>query len=125
MFSQMTGWDLEIAPYVVTRTLEGPGCGTGEVIEVAGASFGVLHVPGHSPDSICFYHAASGQCFCGDTVFAQGVGRTDFPGGSTDLLLRGIREKLFTLPGDTMLLPGHGGVTTVDDEKTGNPFLLD
>jgi glyoxylase-like metal-dependent hydrolase (beta-lactamase superfamily II) len=125
MFSQMTGWPLEIAPYVVTHELGGAGRGTGEAVLVAGTSFRILHVPGHSPDSVCFHHQPSGLCFCGDTVFAQGVGRTDFPGGSTDLLLAGIREKLLSLPGDTVLLPGHGGVTTVDDEKTGNPFLLD
>jgi glyoxylase-like metal-dependent hydrolase (beta-lactamase superfamily II) len=125
MFSQMTGWELEIAPYVVTQELGGAGHGDGDTVTLAGESFQILHVPGHSPDSVCFYHASSGHCFCGDTVFAQGVGRTDFPGGSADQLLAGIREKIFALPGETVLLPGHGGITTVADEKAGNPFLAD
>ena len=125
LVSQMVGWELEIAPYVVTHELGGPGRGCGEVLEVAGESFRVLHVPGHSPDSVCFYHAASARCFCGDTVFAGGIGRTDFPGGDAAGLLAGIREKLFSLPGDTVLLPGHGGLTTVADERAGNPFFTE
>ena len=125
LVSQMAGWELEIAPYVVTHELGGPGRGCGEVLEVAGESFRVLHVPGHSPDSVCFYQAASARCFCGDTVFAGGIGRTDFPGGNAAGLLAGIRENLFSLPGDTVLLPGHGGLTTVADERTGNPFFTE
>lgn len=125
LFASLTGWELEIAPYSVTSELGGPGRGEGETATVLGESFQILHVPGHSPDSICFYHPASSRCYCGDTVFAQGVGRTDFPGGNTRQLLDGIRGKLLSLPDDTVLLPGHGGVTTVGDEKTGNPFLLE
>lgn len=125
LVSQMAGWELEIAPYVVTHELGGPGRGCGEVLEMAGESFRVLHVPGHSPDSVCFYQEASARCFCGDTVFAGGIGRTDFPGGDATGLLAGIREKLFSLPGDTVLLPGHGGLTTVGDERTGNPFFTE
>ena len=125
LVSQMAGWELEIAPYVVTHELGGPGRGCGEVLEMVGESFRVLHVPGHSPDSVCFYQEASGRCFCGDTVFAGGIGRTDFPGGDAAGLLAGIREKLFSLPGDTVLLPGHGGLTTVADERTGNPFFTE
>lgn len=125
LVSQMVGWELEIAPYVVTHELGGPGRGCGEVLEMAGESFRVLHVPGHSPDSVCFYQEASARCFCGDTVFAGGIGRTDFPGGNAAGLLAGIREKLFSLPGDTVLLPGHGGLTTVADERTGNPFFTE
>ena len=125
MFSDLTGWALEIEPYEVTRVLEGPGRGCGETVEAAGVSFRLLHVPGHSPDSVCFHHEASANCFCGDTVFAAGIGRTDFPGGSAGQLVAGIREKLFTLPPATVLLPGHGGTTTVEDERSGNPFLLE
>jgi len=123
MFSQMTGWALEIPPYAVTHELGGPGNAAGGGVAVAGTTLQVLHVPGHSPDSVCFYHQPSAQCFCGDTVFAQGIGRTDFPGGSEALLIAGIREKLFTLPGATTLLPGHGGLTTVGAEMIENPFL--
>ncbi len=124
MFSQLTGWELEIAPYAVSTELAGPGRGQGETVTVAGEEFRLFHVPGHSPDSVCFHHEASSQCFCGDTVFQRGIGRTDFPGGDTELLIGGIRAKLLTLPGDTSLLPGHGGATTVRAELAGNPFLL-
>jgi len=124
MFSQMTGWELEIAPYSVTTELGGPGRGSGETVTVAGVAFQVFHVPGHSPDSVCFFDAGTSQCFCGDTVFAQGIGRTDFPGGSMETLVSGIRTKLFSLPENTSLLPGHGPATTVGEEKSGNPFLL-
>jgi hydroxyacylglutathione hydrolase len=123
MFSQMTGWELEISPYVVTHELGGAGKGRGEEMVVEGTAFRILHVPGHSPDSVCFYHEPSAQCFCGDTVFAQGIGRTDFPGGSEAQLIAGIREKIFVLPGPTKLLPGHGAFTTVGAEMTENPFL--
>ena len=123
MFSQLTGWPLQVAPYTVTDVLGGTGLGAGEEVVVAGTGLKVWHVPGHSPDSVCFYHEAEAVCFCGDTVFAQGVGRTDFPGGSEELLLTGIREKLFTLPDRTVLLPGHGGATTVGAERSGNPFF--
>lgn len=123
MFSQLTGWELEIAPYEVAHVLGGPEKGAGEMLRVAGMDFRLWHVPGHSPDSVCFYQEASGRCFCGDTVFAGGIGRTDFPGGSEALLARGIREKLYTLPAATVLLPGHGGPTTVAEEKSANPFV--
>lgn len=125
MFSGLTGWTLEIDPYVVTRELGGAGRGAGETVDILGVPFQLFHVPGHSPDSVCFHHEPSGLCFCGDTVFAAGIGRTDFPGGSTEQLVSGIRDKLLTLPAATVLLPGHGGVTTVEDERNANPFLLE
>jgi len=124
MFAQVTGWALEVAPYVVTHELGGAGVGVGEEVVIAGAGFRLLHVPGHSPDSVCFYDEAGALCFCGDTVFAGGIGRTDFPGGSEPLLIGGIREKILRLPGPTVLLPGHGGPTTVAAELSDNPFLL-
>jgi hydroxyacylglutathione hydrolase len=61
--------------------------------------------------------------FCGDVIFRGSVGRTDFPGGNPDLLFQGIRTKLFLLPGDTILYPGHGPETTLDHEKHTNPFV--
>ena len=82
----------------------------------------VLHTPGHSPGSLCFAIPAEHAVFVGDAIFYRGVGRTDFPGGDTQLLLRSIRETIFTLPGDTRLYPGHGLSTTVADEQRNNPF---
>ncbi|NOX98728.1 MAG: MBL fold metallo-hydrolase [Verrucomicrobia bacterium] len=99
-------------------------------ITSVGFEFALKHVPGHSPDSLCFYLAGENDInpgtpilFGGDVLFNGGIGRTDFPNGSTELLLDGIREKVLTLPGDTVVYPGHGPETTVADEASGNPFL--
>ena len=81
----------------------------------------MLHTPGHTPGSISLL--GDGIVFSGDTLFAQGVGRTDLPGGSDDDLLASIREQLLTLPDDTVVYPGHGPQTTIGDEKRLNPFL--
>jgi glyoxylase-like metal-dependent hydrolase (beta-lactamase superfamily II) len=83
----------------------------------------LLHVPGHCPGSLCFYLPESNQLFGGDVLFEDAVGRWDLPGGSRDLLLRGIREKILPLPQKTVVYPGHGATTTVGREKTLNPFL--
>ncbi|MBI2371292.1 MAG: MBL fold metallo-hydrolase [Deltaproteobacteria bacterium] len=95
----------------------------GEVLEVGGISLSVLHTPGHTPGGICLYVASEGVLFSGDTLFARSIGRTDLPGGDTRALLASIRQKLFTLPDDTVVYPGHGPQTTIADEKHYNPFL--
>jgi hydroxyacylglutathione hydrolase len=95
----------------------------GQTIEEAGLRFSVLHTPGHTPGGICLYAQPEGVLFAGDTLFAGSVGRTDFPGGSMDDLLAGIRDKLFVLPDQTVVHPGHGGRTTIGREKRCNPFL--
>ena len=118
LFSDMTGWSLDIDPYVVDHELAGRTS-----LEVENLSFQLLHVPGHSPDSVCFYDVSSAHCFCGDTVFAEGIGRSDFPGGNHELLVSGIREKLLTLADNVSLLPGHGPRTSVGAERQNNPFL--
>lgn len=97
-------------------------------IELAGISFGILHVPGHSPDSLCFGPVESPDLGApiligGDVLFRGSIGRTDFPHGDHQLLLTGIREKLFALPEDVHVLPGHGPTTTIGFEKENNPFL--
>lgn len=93
----------------------------GDVIEVGEMSFRVIHTPGHTPGGICL--ATDGVVFSGDTLFAGSVGRTDFPGGSHAALVRSIKEKLLTLPDDTVVYPGHGASTTIGQEKAHNPFL--
>ncbi len=96
----------------------------GDVLDLAGIRLEVLDIPGHSPGHVVFVHrAAPTLVFGGDVLFRGSIGRTDFPGGSTQLLLDGIRAKLFTLPGDTVIYPGHGPVTTVQYEKRTNPFV--
>ena len=97
----------------------------GDTIETAGLTFSVADVPGHSPGHVVFIlrGAAPVLVFGGDVLFRGGIGRSDFPGGDGDLLLDGIRRKLFTLPPDTVVYPGHGPVTTVGYERRTNPFL--
>jgi hydroxyacylglutathione hydrolase len=96
----------------------------GDAIELAGLRLEVREVPGHSPGHVVFLLRDS-PCllFGGDVLFRGGVGRTDFPGGSTQQLLDGIRGKLYVLPLDTVVYPGHGPVTTVGHERRTNPFV--
>lgn len=96
----------------------------GDVIEAAGLSFTVLDIPGHSPGHVVFVQEGTPmQVFGGDVLFRGSIGRYDFPGSNGPLLLEGIRRKLFTLPSDTVVYPGHGPVTTVGHEMRTNPFL--
>jgi len=99
----------------------------GEHIALGESRFQVLHLPGHTAGGIGLYwpgtEAVAGMLFSGDALFAGGIGRTDFPGGDEAALLAAIREKLLVLPGDTLVMPGHGPTTTVAREKETNPFL--
>ncbi len=95
----------------------------GEEIDMAGFRFQVLFTPGHTPGGCCYYLPENGALFCGDTLFAGSIGRTDFPGGSMSKLVRVIREKLLVLPQDTAVYPGHMGTTTIGQEAKYNPFL--
>ena len=96
----------------------------GNTVEAAGVALEVLDIPGHSPGHVVYvYRSAPALVFGGDVLFRGSIGRTDFPGGSHPQLIRGIREKLFTLPDDTVVYPGHGPVTKVGYEKRTNPFL--
>jgi hydroxyacylglutathione hydrolase len=83
----------------------------------------VLETPGHTPGHVSFLLADTGMVFVGDTLFAGSIGRTDFPGGSYNQLIRSVREKIFQLDGKTVVLPGHGPKTSVDREKQSNPFF--
>jgi hydroxyacylglutathione hydrolase len=96
----------------------------GDTITEAGIPLEVFDIPGHSPGHVVFVHRdAPCHVFGGDVLFRGGIGRYDFPGSDGRLLLDGIRSKLFTLPDDTVVYPGHGPVTTVGYEKRTNPFL--
>ena len=85
--------------------------------------FKVLHTPGHSPGSICFYHQAQHFIISGDVLFKNTIGRTDLVFASYDVLLKSIRDKLVTLSSETIVYPGHGMATTIAEEKMNNPFL--
>lgn len=93
----------------------------GDDIAVGPVTFRVIHTGGHTPGGICLY--TEGHLFAGDTLFAGSIGRTDFPGGSMEQLITGIREKLLVLPDDTIVYPGHGPTTSIGTEKAGNPYL--
>lgn len=82
-----------------------------------------LHTPGHSPGSHSFYCREAGVVFVGDVLFNRSIGRTDFEQGDYATLIRSIRERLFTLPDETIVYSGHGNTTTIGEEKESNPFL--
>jgi hydroxyacylglutathione hydrolase len=106
-------------PPAVSRWLVG-----GESLAVGRLVVQVLHTPGHTPGGVGYYLAQpSPLLLAGDTLFAEGVGRTDFPGGSFADLEASIREKLFTLPAETRVVPGHGPETTIEHERQWNPFV--
>jgi len=93
----------------------------GEKVDIGSIQLEIIHTPGHSPGSVSLL--GNGVLFSGDTLFWGGVGRTDLPGGSWNELVRSIKEKILTLPKETLVLPGHGPQTTVDQEKRSNPFI--
>jgi glyoxylase-like metal-dependent hydrolase (beta-lactamase superfamily II) len=90
----------------------------------AGLDCQSLSTPGHTAGSISYYFPEAGAAFVGDLIFYRSVGRTDFPGGSAPTLKKSVETQIFTLPGNTRLYNGHGLDTTVDDERTHNPFFL-
>lgn len=92
-------------------------------LSMAGFEIEVLHTPGHTVGGVCFYIKSENLLFSGDTLFCESVGRTDFPKGSMSQLVHSVQEKLFPLPNDTKVLPGHGEWTTIGHEKQYNPFL--
>lgn len=95
----------------------------GDVIRAGSIEADVLCTPGHTQGSISLYLPAEHKLIAGDTLFAGSIGRTDLPGGDSRQILRSIREKLYKLPDDTIVIPGHGGITTIGEEKKNNPFV--
>ncbi|MEO5650379.1 MAG: MBL fold metallo-hydrolase [Ginsengibacter sp.] len=96
----------------------------GDVVSLRDDALKVIHAPGHSPGSICFYCARQNFIIGGDVLFKNSIGRTDLPYGSHEDLVKNIKEKLFTLPKDTKVYPGHGPATTIGDEIQSNPYLV-
>ena len=83
----------------------------------------VIHTPGHTEGSICLYFPAEKKLIAGDTLFAGSIGRTDLPGGSFEKIMRSLQEKVMALPDETVVIPGHGQLTTIGEERESNPFL--
>lgn len=95
----------------------------GDELDIGGLTLKFLHTPGHTQGGMCIYIASENVLFSGDTLFCQSIGRTDFPGGSFAALADSIHSKLFVLPDETRVLPGHMGYTSIGDEKRSNPFV--
>lgn len=97
----------------------------GDLLRMGEADFHVLHTPGHTQGSLCLWIPSEAKLVAGDTLFRDSVGRTDLPGGSPRQLLASIKDKLYPLPEETLVVPGHGPNTTLGREKAHNYFLRD
>ncbi|GAA4312014.1 MBL fold metallo-hydrolase [Nibribacter koreensis] len=95
----------------------------GEAVTFGDTELDVIFAPGHAPGHVVFYHEASKNLIGGDVLFQRSIGRTDLPGGNYETLIQSIKTKLFTLPDDVTVHPGHGPSTTIGEEKRHNPFL--
>lgn len=95
----------------------------GEKITIGNSQFQVLETPGHSIGGVCYYCESKKVLFCGDSLFAGSIGRTDLYGGNYQLLIQSIKTKILSLPDDVTIYCGHGYATTVEEEKHGNPYI--
>lgn len=110
----------EPTPFTPTEWLE-----EGDTVSVGESELHVLHCPGHTPGHVIFYSAESSLAFVGDVLFHGSIGRSDFPRGNAEDLVRSIREKLFPLGDDVRFIPGHGPESTFGNEREHNPFVAD
>jgi glyoxylase-like metal-dependent hydrolase (beta-lactamase superfamily II) len=97
---------------------------TGDTIKAGAHSATILHTPGHTEGSICLYFPTEKTLLAGDTLFAGSIGRTDLPGGSMQKILESLHTTVLALPDDTVVVPGHGPLTTIAEERENNPFLV-
>ena len=113
-YAKVYGFDIHFGDFKIEEVDEG------DEVE-----FGlkVLHIPGHVPGHLVFYHSQQAEAWVGDVLFYMSIGRTDLPGGNHRLLISGIKDKLFKLPDDVKVYSGHGPATSIGFEKTHNPFL--
>ena len=99
--------------------------GTGDKLSAGSLTADVLHTPGHTEGSVCLYFAPEKKLIAGDTLFAGSIGRTDLPGGSYEKIMRSLHGSVLALPDETIVVPGHGPVTTIGEERRSNPFLVE
>src|SRR3984893_8425114 len=97
---------------------------TGDVVKAGAHSANILHTPGHTEGSICLYFPAEKTLIAGDTLFAGSIGRTDLPGGSMQKIMQSLHGTVLALPDDTKVVPGHGPLTTIGEERESNPWLV-
>lgn len=95
----------------------------GETIEFGNTTLDIIFTPGHAPGHVVFVHPPTNTCIGGDVLFQGSIGRTDLPGGDFDTLERSIQDKMYRLPDNTVVYPGHGPTTTIGQEKSSNPFV--
>src|SRR5712691_3581633 len=96
--------------------------GQADTVRAGSLSADVMHTPGHTEGSICLYFAAENKLIAGDTLFAGRIGRTDLPSGSMQKILHSLHDTVLALPDETVVVPGHGPLTTIGDERETNPF---
>ncbi len=116
-YAPQMGFRYEVSPIPDTFIEEG------DTIQLGEHTLTAILAPGHSPAHLCFYAAADGFLIGGDVLFRGSIGRTDLPGGDHETLLENIKHKIYTLPDETVVYPGHGPTTTVGEEKKTNPFI--
>lgn len=115
--------EMFMLPYKLESFAIGKPLNDGDKLTLAGETIEVLATPGHTQGGITFYLPSFSCAFAGDTIFACSIGRTDLPGGNYDMLLQSIRNKIFSLPHDTLIYCGHGPHTSVDSEMLNNPYV--
>ena len=98
--------------------------GQADTVRAGTLTANVIHTPGHTEGSVCLYFPAESKLIAGDTLFAGSIGRTDLPGGSMEKIINSLHEKVMALPDDTLVVPGHGPLTTIGEERESNPFLV-
>ena len=97
--------------------------GQADTVKAGSVVADVIHTPGHTEGSVCLYFPVENKLIAGDTLFAGSIGRTDLPGGSMQKILRSLHDKVLALPDETIVVPGHGPLTTIGEERENNPFF--
>ena len=100
------------------------GLGQADTLTAGSLTADVIHTPGHTEGSVCLFFPAEKMLIAGDTLFAGSIGRTDLPGGSSEKIIDSLQQKVLALPDDTLVVPGHGPLTTIGEERESNPFLV-
>jgi hydroxyacylglutathione hydrolase len=96
----------------------------GDTVRAGALAATVMHTPGHTEGSVCLYFEPQQKLIAGDTLFAGSIGRTDLPGGSFEHIMRSLHQRVLALPDETIVIPGHGPLTTIGEERASNPFLI-
>jgi hydroxyacylglutathione hydrolase len=97
---------------------------TGDTVKAGSLEATVMHTPGHTEGSTCLHFTREKKLIAGDTLFAGSIGRTDLPGGSFEKIMKSLHQTVLSLPDDTVVIPGHGPVTSIGEERESNPFLV-